>query len=140
MIRKVKCASYCWPDTLSTLGDERCGAVLMPLLYKAIAQRWRARGVGRDRVQAFKIVGREMHLHQESAAPGRSRATRREHDGKGKTKAEFRRSLGAAGSLLRNPRAPSDGQRQRPVCGFAKPCVSVPGIHPGKLTGVSPPF
>jgi hypothetical protein len=37
MIRKVKCASYCWPDTLSTLGDERCGAVLMPLLYKAIA-------------------------------------------------------------------------------------------------------
>src|ERR1022692_780519 len=78
MIRKVKCASYCWPDTLSTLGDERCGAVLMPLLYKAIAQRWRARGVGRDRVQAFKIVGREMHLHQESAAPGRSRATRRE--------------------------------------------------------------
>src|ERR1035441_7812720 len=76
MIRKVKCASYCWPDTLSTLGDERCGAVLMPLLYKAIAQRWRARGVGRDRVQAFQIVGREMHSHQESAAPGRSRATR----------------------------------------------------------------
>jgi hypothetical protein len=91
-------------------------------------------------VTAFKIAGREMHLHQESAAPGRSRATRKEHDGKGKTKAEFRRSLGAAGSLLRNPRAPSDGQRQRPVCGFAKPCVSVPGIHPGKLTGVSAPF
>src|ERR1019366_6560559 len=76
MIRKVKCASYCWPDTLSTLGVERCGAILMPLLYKAIAQRWRARDVGRDRVQAFKIVGREMHSHQESAAPGRSRATR----------------------------------------------------------------
>jgi hypothetical protein len=29
-------------------------------------------------VTAFKIAGREMHLHEESAAPGRSRATRRE--------------------------------------------------------------
>src|SRR5450759_963015 len=29
-------------------------------------------------VTAFKVAGREMQLHQESAAPGRSRATRRE--------------------------------------------------------------
>jgi hypothetical protein len=31
-------------------------------------------------VTAFKIAGREMHLHEESAAPGRSRAIRRKTD------------------------------------------------------------
>src|ERR1019366_7014657 len=42
--------------------------------------------------------------------------------------------------LVRNPHATNDGQRQRPVCCFAEPCVSVPGTHPGKLTGESAPF
>jgi hypothetical protein len=80
MIRKVKCASYCWPDTLSTLGDERWVMnVAAPFLCPYSIKPSRDAGErGVLAVTAFKIAGREMHLHQESAAPGRSRATRRQ--------------------------------------------------------------
>ena len=49
-------------------------------------------------VTAFKIAGREMHLHEESAAPGRSRAIRTERiarNPKDEPPREFRDPLGS---------------------------------------------
>ena len=63
------------------------------------------------------------------------RATRKEPDGEGRSRRNSGGSVGAAGSLLQNPHATSDGQRQRPAFCFAEPCLSVTGMHPGKRTG-----
>src|ERR1039457_7254796 len=73
-------------------------------------------------------------------ALGESRTTRRELDGEGKTKAESR------GISWRRRFAVAESPRDQPwlcwrsICGFAEPCFSVTGMHPGKLTGEPSPF